>query len=117
MKKKGLDWILESFEDRKRVVAVGILCTLYFVIHFLPHPGFVAKILPPWPVGIFALWALAVLGYQVFVWKKLKLFQPTWFRDFRVWVLFYCELSLLLFAVIFLTWPLYLVYAYLTETR
>ena len=117
MSKKGLDWILASFEDQRMVLLVGLLCFAYFLLHFIPDNPVVAEILPPWRFRFFCVLAAGVLIYQGIVWKAFKLFQPGWYKKPYVCLLFFCELCVLVFAVTFLTWPFYGIYAYLIPPK
>ena len=111
--KKGKSEIYEAFRDRKSVVLVGLLCALYFGLWFTSNLGSIAQILPPLPRVVFFLLASLVLVGQVSVWRMFKLFQPRWFLDVFSLLLFFCEFSLSLFFIVFLSWPFYLFGAYL----
>ncbi len=115
MAKRGLDWIFASFEDRRMVILIGLICFAHFLLVFIPKNPLMARILPPWPVGIFAFLSAGVLIYQGIVWKVFQLFLPGWYKKPIVWLLFFCEFWVIVFAVTFLTWPLYPVYAFFME--
>ncbi len=113
--KKGKEKIYEAFGDRKAVLVVGLLCFFYFVLFFSSQLGPLAQILPPLPHPVFTLLALLVLAAQCAVWRMLGLFHPRWFLNFSALLLFFCEFMVLLFAIVFLSWPFYLFGAYLAH--
>lgn len=113
--KKGKDLIYEAFRDKKTSVVVGLLCLLYFILLFSSNLGPFAQILPPLPRNVFLVLAVLVLTGQAAVWRMLSLFQPRWFLNFFSLLLFFCEYTLSLFVITFLSWPVYLIGNYLYD--
>ena len=109
MVEKGKRLIYESFEDRKFAIAVGFFCLLYFLLTYLPLDGnvWIAKILPHWPLSIFIYIAGATVILQGIVWKLFHHFYPRWFLNPLTLLLFLCEFGLILFTVMFFSWPVF----------
>lgn len=115
--KKGKQFLYESFEDRRLAVFVGFLCIIYFGVSYLPETGFIAKILPFWPLSIFGVISGFTFVLQIIVWKKFEHFYPKWYRDSLTWLLLTCEFGLILFTVTFFSWPLYLLYEFIVKPK
>ena len=110
--------IFQSFEDRKTTLVIGFFCLAYFLISYIPESGgWVARILPPWPLDIFLVLASAVLLSQSLAWKVFRHFEAKWYRSGAAWALFFCEYGLLLFTLTFFSWPFYRLYAFIMEKR
>ncbi len=108
MAKKGKEIIEESFGDRTSVLVVGFLCLVYLGLFYVPGAGWVAKVLPLWPVKVFA--GIGVVGFvfQLAVWKIYKHFYPKWYLQPVTLLLLICEFGLLFFSLLFCSWPVYL---------
>ncbi len=117
MARKGKQLLYESFEDRPSAILVGLLCLVYFFISYVPENGWIAKILPLWPIRIFGGIAGVTLAAQLIVWKLFRHFDAQSLRDFAVWILFACEFGLILFTILFISWPIYWLYAIFTAPR
>ena len=115
--KKGKEKIFQEFLDRRSSVVVGILCFVYFILHFTSHLGeILASILPPLSQGVFFGIGAAVLILQVVTWKILQLFYPRWFFNFWALILFFSEYTLSLFAIVVISWPIYFIIGYATHS-
>lgn len=110
----GKKSLFQSFEDRRFAVAVGFFCLVYLGIMYLPDNRWIAKILPFWPPAIFAGIAVITFAVQIFVWKLFRHFYSGWWRHFFVSVLFICEFGLLLFFIMFISWPVFGLYKIFT---
>lgn len=109
--------LFESFEDRRSAILVGFFCLLYFGVMYLPESKWIAKILPLWPVSIFGWIAAASFVAEVIVWKAFKHFYPGWYKNGLTYLLFLCEYGLLLFTIIFFSWPLFWLFRFMTASR
>jgi hypothetical protein len=110
--RKGIQLLFESFEDKRSTSIVGLLCIAYFFISYLPSTqGLMAKVLPPWPINIFAVIAFATLLAQGIVWKLFRHFEPKLYKNPVAMTLFICEYGLILFTVTAFSWPVYIIYA------
>ena len=117
MPKRLRDRIFEAFEDRKTLGVVSALCLVYLILHFSPDTGFVAKILPAWPLKTFAVIAGVVFLAQTIGWKVMRHFQSQWYKDFSIWMMFCCEYVLALFTVLFFSWPVYFLIQAIQESK
>ena len=115
--KKGKEHIYESFRDKRNVVLMGLLCTLYFSLLFTGHLGMLAQILPPLPWEIFVMMTVLILTGQGAVWKAARLFHSGWYKDLFSLLLFFCEFALTLFVIVFLSWPFYLLGAFIYHPK
>ena len=115
VKKDNKQIIYESFEDRKSAIVVGILCLLYFFLSYLPETSWLGKILPLWPLKVLGGIAAVTLLIQIMVWKIFRHFYPRWYQHLAGVILFISEFSLLLFSILFFTWPLYWVIQIFTK--
>ena len=104
--RKGIERILEYFGEGKTIITIGFLCFVYFILHFL-RLGWIGRILPDLPSSTYITFAFGVFGYQIYAWRRLKLFQGNWYKAVTSWVLFFSEFWLILFSVSFLSWPIY----------
>lgn len=115
--KHGKDWILESFEDRKASVLIGLLCLVYFVDRLFFKGNLIAPILPPWHAPVLLALAGLSLFYQIQSWKKLHHFRQKWYRHPILWLLFCTEFLVVFFAVNLLSWPIYFIYRFVVDPR
>ena len=115
MEKKQKERIYAEFRDRKNTLVMGVLCSLYFGLMLTSNLGALARIMPPLPLPIFIGLALFIFGGQIFVWRKLRLLQWRWFLDFFSILLFFCEYAILLFVLLFLSWPIYFLVDYVVQ--
>jgi hypothetical protein len=117
MAREGKQLLFESFEDKKMAMIVGFFCLVYFGVCYFPESGWIAKILPPWPLNLFGIIAFLTLAAQAIVWKLFRHLDPKLSKEPMAWLLFLCEYGLVLFTVTFCTWPIYLFYGYLVPSQ
>jgi hypothetical protein len=113
--KKGRDKIWDFFDNQKPVFYIGPLCFVYFLLMQIPGHNIVTPILPPIGLEAFGIFAALVFLIQILAWRKLKLFDAKFKSDFVSWGMFLCEYGVLLFAVLFLSWPLYGIWLYFAD--
>ena len=117
MVKRIKEKIFQAFEDRRTLALVSVLCLVYFIFYFSPDTGFVAKILPVWPLKVFLGIASFVMVAQVLGWKLMRHFQSNWHKDLSIWLMFWCEYILALFTVLFFSWPVYFLVQAIQESK
>ena len=117
MARKGKQLLYESFEDRPAAIIVGLFCLAYFFVSYIPENGLIAKILPVWPLRIFGIIVGITLIAQLIIWKLFRHFDRQSTRDFAVWILFACEFGLVLFTILFISWPVYWLYTFFMAPR
>ncbi len=98
--------LFESFEDKRMTIAVGLICWIYFLTCYLFETPWIAKVLPLWPLHVFAWIGTVTAAVQITVWRKFRHFHKGWIFPPSL-VLFICEYGLLLFTVLFLSWPIF----------
>ena len=112
--KNGIDRVFESFEDKKAVIIIGLLCIAYLAAAHFSDTNVIARILPIWPPKAFAVIAFLTLVIQLAVWKALRHYYSRWYLNPRTLLLLICEFALGLFTVLLMSWPVFVVYRYFT---
>lgn len=113
MKKTFRQRFFEFSGGNRTVIIGGLLCAVYFFFYFLSGATVGPTILPPLPRIYFKILGLIIFLIQAVVWKILRMFQKGAMTDPFLYILFFCEFSLLMFVAGVFSWLVYVVYQYI----
>ena len=113
MVKKRSEHIQKYFGAEPTVIIMGFLCGLYMLFALKAEKiPFLINIIPPFKGEYFIGLSVAVIVYQVMIWRRFRLFSDEWYRSFRSWLLFFTEFMTIFFSASILSWPIFFIYQF-----